>query len=367
MSDSAVDIRAVAAEMSKAESAPAAAPSPVESQAITPETPPAAPAESAASRARDDGGRFAKAQKEAAPKPSAGAQTREESSAPEPTGDASAASEPSSTEAPKAPAPARKPPQSWPAAARERFAALPAEVQEVVLKREAHIDHALKESAEQRKRDEAFQKVLQPFTPHLQALGVQPTQAVETMLRTDYALRTNPEPQKAHIFAQLMATYGVTVESLADAIDRTRAGQPPPQQATQQPQQFRDPRFDQLMSSLQQRQAAKLQQEVAEFSSSAEFYEDVREDMADHMEAAARRGQSLSIKEAYDRACYANPEIRTILTQRQSSQANAQASTQRARAASSSVRTEPTTSAAPVSSGSAASDVRAVAHALRSR
>jgi hypothetical protein len=242
-------------------------------------------------------------------------------------------------------------------------------VQEVVLKREAHIDRALKESAEQRKVYETFQKVLQPYAPHLQALGVQPAQAVETMLRTDYALRTSPPPQQARIFAQLMMkTYGITPDRLADAIDELNTGRPPPSQtAAQQPQQFQDPRFDQLMGTLQQRQQAKLAKQVDDFAEKHEFFEDVRVRMSALMDAATAGNETLSLEDAYEQACYSTPSVRSILMQRQSQQANAQASTQRARAASSSVRTEPTTSAAPVSSGSAANDVRAVANALRSR
>jgi hypothetical protein len=44
---------------------------------------------------------------------------------------------------------------------------------------------------------------------------------------------------------------------------------------------------------------------------------DVREDMAMLLDAAASQNKELSLADAYDRACYMNPEIRNILSQRQ--------------------------------------------------
>jgi hypothetical protein len=81
----------------------------------------------------------------------------------------------------------------------------------------------------------------------------------------------------------------------------------------------------------QERSAAAVQ----EFSAKAEFLDDVREDMADLLEGAARRGVALTMEEAYDRACHMNPDIRRVLQQRESAaNVGAQTSTQRAKAAS---------------------------------
>ena len=57
--------------------------------------------------------------------------------------------------------------------------------------------------------------------------------------------------------------------------------------------------------------------EVSTFSSDKEFFEDVRSDMANIIEASARSGREITLDEAYNAACYANPEIKSVLDNRQ--------------------------------------------------
>tara|TARA_R110000796_G_scaffold12582_4_gene41561 strand:- start:534 stop:878 length:345 start_codon:yes stop_codon:yes gene_type:complete len=83
----------------------------------------------------------------------------------------------------------------------------------------------------------------------------------------------------------------------------------------------------------------EAQGEVQNFIEKAEFSEDVREEMADLMEVADRRGRDLSLQDAYRQACLSNPRVRDVLQKRQKSK-GAQQSTgvaQRARAAAVSV------------------------------
>ena len=56
--------------------------------------------------------------------------------------------------------------------------------------------------------------------------------------------------------------------------------------------------------------------EVAAFSQKAEFLGDVRNDMADLIEMAANRGYSMSMKEAYGKACALSPQITAVLAER---------------------------------------------------
>jgi murein L,D-transpeptidase YcbB/YkuD len=123
-----------------------------------------------------------------------------------------------------------------------------------------------------------------------------------------------------------------------------------PQALSAQPQQFRDPRVDQYlaMQAMQQQQAAEretaeLQSQTAAFAEQHEFFFDVRDDMADMIEIAARRGIVLPVKEAYEKACALNPDVSKILAQRNGTN-NPRAMTQaalRARRAASSVKGEP--------------------------
>jgi hypothetical protein len=55
---------------------------------------------------------------------------------------------------------------------------------------------------------------------------------------------------------------------------------------------------------------------VDSFAEKHEYYEDLRDDMADLMEMAANRNRGMSLDQAYDRAAQAHPDIGPILSQR---------------------------------------------------
>jgi phytoene/squalene synthetase len=63
---------------------------------------------------------------------------------------------------------------------------------------------------------------------------------------------------------------------------------------------------------------ASAQETLAEFTQKAEFLADVKEDVADRLEMAARRGQVMTLQEAYDWACKAHPEISKVIASRAS-------------------------------------------------
>jgi hypothetical protein len=137
----------------------------------------------------------------------------------------------------------------------------------------------------------------------------------------------------------MLDTFGIPENMVGDAIDARRRGQPAPQQQqgwNNQQQQFRDPRFDQFIGQLQQQQREMAAQEVYEFQDGGnEFFNDVRYDMADRIEALHRAGKyDGNLDAVYDWACWANPQIRTILQQRDQASRVSQAGVQRARAAS---------------------------------
>jgi hypothetical protein len=152
------------------------------------------------------------------------------------------------------------------------------------------------------------------------------------------------------LVAQLVRTYGVPVEALDAALAGQMPAAPTAQQQPIDPAAVAQQAEANIMRRLQQqRQAAhgaRAQAEAEAFISSgeAEFIEDVRNDVADMLEMAAKRGVALPLKDAYARACQLHPEVSKVLKQREAAtQANAaQASTQRARAAASSVRSQPT-------------------------
>jgi hypothetical protein len=290
---------------------------------------------------RDNKGRFAP-KKAAAPvgaaDPAAGAKPAETAAPPvAPTGQPVPGAEVKAE-------PAERPPQSWKPLAREHWAVLPQEVRAEVVRREQEVSRVLQESAQARRAADQFHEAVRPYEQMIRAEAGDPIRAISGLLQTAYQLRNAPPNDRAKILAQLVHGYGVPI----DALDAALAGQPMAQQG-HQPAPY-DPRVDQLMQRLEQaenqRKAAvfeSAQASVQEFAGDKEFFEDLREDIADVLELAAKRKQKMSLSDAYERAVALRPDIQKIVSQREAakSAAKAQASTQRSRVAASSIRSAP--------------------------
>ena len=91
-----------------------------------------------------------------------------------------------------------------------------------------------------------------------------------------------------------------------------------------------------------------MQQEIADFAQDPknEYFEDVRETMADILEAGAARGQKISLPEAYQRAILAHNDLAPLVAQKRLAEAANQANGPAAQArslASTSVTGSPST------------------------
>ena len=145
--------------------------------------------------------------------------------------------------------------------------------------------------------------------------------------------------------AQVVNAYGVDIRSLDSALVGAALPEGQPQQVNVQAEVQRA--LAPLMQMAQQRQqaeTARLEAEgattVQQFSEGKEFIGDVGGLMADMLDVAARQKISLSLQDAYDRACALHPEVsKVIIARRQgaSAQQLTQAA-QRARSAAVSVR-----------------------------
>lgn len=244
-------------------------------------------------------------------------------------------------------APSVKAPQSWRPELREKFAGLPPEVQQEVVRREREVATAMQQAAEARKTAETYSRVVEPYRA---LMTDAPERVVGGLLQTAAVLRTGTPQMKAQMVAHVIRENAVPV----DLLDAVLSGQAP--QQGQQPQsQHMDPDairqqveqsvYQRLQQQAQQSVMAKAQQEADEFinSGKAEFLEDVRPVMANLLRAAGQSGIQMSLEDAYNQACAIVPDVSRVLKQREmAQQANVtQASTQRARNAAASVRSSP--------------------------
>lgn len=333
----------------------------------TPSAEPAAeaPKTEAAPRQRDATGKFAKTETAKTASPKKGATTQVAPHVP--------AAKPNNTPAPQAatqsatPPPAIKPPPGWTPAAREHWAKLPAPVQQEVAKRERETAQALNESTTARKFHQDFSQTISAYQPLIQSAGGDPMAVTKSLFQAMHTLQYGSQQQRAAVVSHMIRSFGVDLPTLDSALTGQSAPQSQAQSMAIDPNQLAAMAEQRVLERLQGQRAEQLSAKAdsdvqAFFSQEPEFYEDVKDDMADMLELYAKRGKPLSLEQAYQRAISQNDEISAILKQREESQqANVlQASTQRARAAASSVKSQP---AGPQASGSQPNDIRSALRA----
>lgn len=256
------------------------------------------------------------------------------------------------TPGPKAGPKATKAPASWRPELREQWGKIPDSIKEVIAKREYEIDRTLKETAEARQYVESITKTFAPYEAYIKAEGATPMQVIDNLMGTAVRLRTATGPELAGLMAGMVQQFGTGrfgnqfIEMLDSALagnaPKTDPGQAQLQQVIQQQlapvQQFMQ-QFQQAQAAQQAQTALQASNEVEDFIGKTEFGNDVRQEMADLLEVAQRRGQQLSLSDAYRQACMLNPSVRQVLMQRSKTKSaqNQTAVAQRAKAAAVSV------------------------------
>jgi hypothetical protein len=302
---------------------------------------------SAESKARDEKGRFAKGAKQLKAVPDAEAAPATPEGQP-----------PAPTEQPTPGAEALKAPASWKLTVREaHWNKLPPEVQQEVHRREKEAATAVQEVTEFRRFGEAFRNTVAPYEAMIRSEGGTALTAIGSLLQTAAALRTAPPQHKAGLVAGIVKQFGIDIGML----DQALSGQPAANDNREVSHAaYRDPRVDQLMARLQQAEQERQQtvhqsanQTVESFGQGKEFFDDLRQDMADILEVASKRGIPMNLEQAYERAKAFNPEVSAVMRQREAAKAaqNQNNSMQRSKLAASSVRNQPAGVAPPKSAG----------------
>lgn len=212
-----------------------------------------------------------------------------------------------------APAVAAKPPRSWSAEAKAAFAALPEPVKQDVLRREKEISQGLELAAPARKHYESFQEVVKPFQPLFDAYGVQdPLPAIRELLTARATLEIGTPEQKAQFLANLVHEFGVDVQALDNFLVKKGPVAPfKPARPAPRPDYSKDPALAPLYAlaeQFKQAQVTKAEQAVAAAEALPHF-DELREDIADVIEAHAAAGRTISLENAYKRALAMNPDL----------------------------------------------------------
>lgn len=296
-------------------------------------------------RARDDKGRFAAS----TPKPPDATSAPAAPATPAPPGQQQA-------RAPMPPAPAPlelRAPAAWKPQVREMWGAVPAEVRAEIHRRESEHQHTLQAAAQARQFQDAFERVVRPYEIFIRAENSTPLDAVDNLMRMAAVMRTGTPSQKVDVVANIIKQWQIDLPMLDSVVAAHVTGQPAPQFSGAQTQAFRDPRLDQLLAAQHQQaqdnmrnMQAELTREVEAFAANPknEFFEDVRAVMSDLIAMAAKRGEAMTMDQAYAKACQLDDNVSKILSQRASARqasANTNAAL-RARRAAASVRGDTT-------------------------
>ncbi len=183
---------------------------------------------------------------------------------------------------------------------------LPEVVRNDIIKRESDTTKGVEQL---KQRYQPLDEALAPYRPLLQQAGKTDADAVKQLFAWHQALAG---PNKVQAFQALARSHGFDLSTLA-----------PASQASQQQQDPNDPRFqlqqalhgtvnplDQRLSALEQQlvrqQQGQLNDEIGAFSKDKPHFDRVRVMMGHLMQL----GYASDLQEAYDRAVWADPEVR---------------------------------------------------------
>ena len=317
----------------QADAAPAA-------PATTPEAPPATDTDTSG-RARNELGRFTK--------PSTAVPPAEKPGTPSPAieGQGEAAGTPPAASPAVPEAPKWKPPQSWKPNVREKWAALPPEVQEEADRLDKEYQRIMREDADLRKSSTQVKEALAPYEGLARSQGMDPVRYAGSVLQTAAALHMGTPQQKAAIVAQLIGSYGIDVDAVNAVMQGQAPAQPTPQTQPVNVQAEVRRVFEEMQN---QTLTSQAQSAIDKTKAECEFWNDVGQGKIVTLAAGLINAEpelaktpDVALKTAYDMLSQRTPEISGVLKQRQEAEAAKArlASTQQAKVAGGSIRSQP--------------------------
>ncbi len=253
--------------------------------------------------ARDDGGKFAS---DTPAKPE-GAENAAEAK-PEENNDQPL------EKAPEPVKPAIEAPNSWSAEMKAKFGALPPDAQEYIAQREREAHAAITQKGEQIK---AFEPIRQTLDQHREVFvknGVSEAEGVQRLFAADRYLQEQP----VEAIQWLANHYGVDLRQFATGNQQHDQSQP----SSEVIQLRRE--LAEIKNSLTARerseheaQTATVAQAIEKFESENPYFKDVEDELMGLIPVIRAKEPGLNhsevLKKAYDRAVYANPDVRQRL------------------------------------------------------
>lgn len=221
-------------------------------------------------------------------------------------------------------------PVTWRGPAKEEWKELSPTVRQEVMRRERQIDTTLTQTADQRRYAEVMFNAIAPYEIHLKAEGANHVQAVEHLMKMTHVMRAGTPQARARMLADLFFAHGVELALLDQYITEGMDGKPSQPARSDPMLQAIEQKLAPITNFMNEMQAARQvsTQRVAQGAAQTiqqllddpdigDLVDDVREDMADLLELASKRGQILPLRDAALRAIMAHPEHSGVFNQRQ--------------------------------------------------
>jgi len=198
--------------------------------------------------------------------------------------------------------PAIDAPVSWSAEQKAKWATLPPDTREYIAQRDRESHEAISRAGQQIKAFEPIGKVIEQFSHVFQKNGLQPHDGIARMMAVNEMLEANPRAA----IAEIARVYGVNLQG-----ETAQDASPENARVAELEAELGKIKTHLTAQQRQQLQAENdaLAREIDDFAKDKPHFESVRKVMAGLMSSGAAE----TMKDAYDKAIYADPTIRQSL------------------------------------------------------
>lgn len=195
----------------------------------------------------------------------------------------------------------------------EAFAKADQVVRDAFIRRSEEMHKGIEQFRSKAQFADQMAQAIQPYAQQIQAMGMHPAQAVQKLMSADRVLRSGSPEQKQAAALHLLQGYGIQIgEGAQPYVDQNLSG------LQTDLQQMRNWILQKDMQE-KEREQASLNSEITRFSQDPanKYFEHVVADMIGLLQANV----ATDLKDAYERAIYANPTIRARVLAEQQGQA----------------------------------------------
>lgn len=206
-----------------------------------------------------------------------------------------------------------EPPMSWRADAKAAYAALPEHIRREVHKREHDFHSGVQQYKTAANFAVSIGNEFKPYEALLRSQNHTPQALTKDFMNSHYRLSTGDVATKASEIVRVAGLYNLSVQDLQSALANVQSGVSQPAPAPEYIELRRE--LDAIKNERTAAEEASIQEQIRSFETDGkhEYFKQVAVEMGALMSA----GRANSMQDAYDKALWANPEIRAKLLAKQ--------------------------------------------------